>query len=278
MWCRHCNLLFWSFDDLIKHMRSHLVTKIFCHYWRNCVKTDDNDIKCYQCSKKFSSVSDLQRHIDTVHYEESYDCEICGVKFSRSDNLARHKMLKHPEPEVSKHACKECGKQFSRSDKLKRHATVVHSGRSLQLFQCETCGKKFNREDNFARHIGNIFHTDGSPRNTCIHCRKQFCTEILLKAHRNLCQCKDDSEYTVQHRKLEHEDRLECDLCNSIFKSRFALERHENEVFSNGSPRYECQQCADYFCNGKQLKNHISNNISLTFVNSVTNGFQSKVI
>ena len=35
MWCRHCNLLFWSFDALVKHMKSHhLFTKTFRHYWK----------------------------------------------------------------------------------------------------------------------------------------------------------------------------------------------------------------------------------------------------
>jgi stress-induced morphogen len=293
MWCRHCNLLFWSFDALVKHMRSHhLFTKTFRHYWRNCLKTEDsNDTKCYQCSKRFSSVSDLQKHIDAVHYGDSYDCEICGVKFSRSENLARHKTVKHMEPHVSTYACTDCGKRFSRSDNLERHAAVVHSS-SLLLFRCETCGKKFNRKDNFTRHIENIFSSDGSPRYKCIYCGQQFCTELLLKAHGNLCQSEDESKSTkqsstripdtmldnannficfvcsesfeqksilVQHRKLAHEDILECNLCHSNFKSRFALERHEKDVFSNGSPRYECKHCTDYFCNGKQLKKHISN-------------------
>ena len=150
----------------------------------------------------------------------------------------------------------------------------------------------FNRKENFTRHIGNIFSSDGSPRYKCIHCRKQFCTELLIKAHGNLCQSADESKSTkqsstripdtmldntnnficfvcsesfeqksilVQHRKLAHKDILECDLCQSNFKSRFALERHEKDVNSNGSPRYECKHCTDYFCNGKQFKKHISN-------------------
>ena len=292
MWCRHCNLLFWSFDALVKHMKSHhLFTKTFRHYWRNSLKSEkSNDTKCYQCSRKFPSISELQRHIDAVHYEDSYDCELCGAKFSRSDNLARHKIVKHTQPDESSYACTECGKQFSRSDTLERHAIVVHSS-SLLLFQCDNCGKKFNRKDSLRRHIGNVFSSDGSPRYKYIHCGKKYCTELLLKTHANLCLSEDESKSTkqssirvpdteldntndficficsesfqhksslVQHRKLAHEDILECDLCHSNFKSRFALERHENDVFLNDSPRYKCKHCTDYFCTGKQLKKHIS--------------------
>ena len=244
------------------------------------------------CNSTYFTIMDVfYKHIDAVHYEDSYDCEICGVTFTRSENLARHKSVKHTESDESRYACTDCGKQFSRSDKLERHTVEVHAS-SLFLFQCETCGKKFNRKDNYTRHIGNVFNSDGSPKYKCIQCRKQFCTKLLLKNHGKLCQGEDESKATkqsatrvpdteldstknfscfvcsesfeqksilLQHRKVTHEDILECDLCHSKFKSRFALERHENDVFSNGSPRYECKDCTDYFCNGKQLKKHISN-------------------
>ena len=310
MWCRHCNLLFWSYDDLRNHYKSYLFSsKIFIHYWKNCStgdcsKKEDDDTKCFQCSKKFSSVKDLQRHIDEVHYRDTYECDVCGVAFSRNENLTRHMKLKHEEmSEETKHTCDECGKQFTRPDNLKKHVMKLHSERDQNEFLCHSCGKNFNKESNLKRHVENRLHKDGTVRNTCDQCGKQFCNERMLRAHTkmhhresagfefascdktvdtlpsledhassshlpeefNCFRCSETfakKSNLVQHRKMVHENEkskvFECHLCLTMFTSRFALERHEKEVFSEKSPRYECSHCNDYFCTNKQLRNHTS--------------------
>ena len=62
------------------------------------------------------------------------------------------------------------------------------------------------------------------------HNPKKFEGFLCLK----LFEVKSD---LMQHRKNEHndEDRLECDMCNTMFKSRFSLERHKcsGMVFQN---------------------------------------------
>jgi hypothetical protein len=193
MWCRHCNLLFWSYDDLRSHYKSYLVSsKIFIHYWKNCStadcsKKEDDDTKCFQCSKKFSSVKDLQRHIDAVHYKDNHECDVCGVAFSRNENLTRHKKLKHEDmPEETKHTCDECGKQFTRADNLKKHVMKLHSESDQNEFICHSCEKNFNKESNLKRHVENRLHKDGTVRNTCDQCGKQFCNERMLRAHMNM--------------------------------------------------------------------------------------------
>ena len=229
MWCRHCNLLFWNFDDLRKHVRkSHLVTKIFQHYWKNCIKRGTNDTKCYQCSKDYSSAHQLQNHIDSVHYKETFHCETCGVQFSRCENLERHKTEKHAQTENTKIVCEECGKHFVRLDNLKRHVMIVHTGSGPQLFQCDKCGKRFNYQAHLTRHTEYMFNKDGSLNNECADCGKHFCTKILLKAHRNLCHSEDDSksvsisgnntldtEHSLQeHLRFKHNPKkFQCFLC-----------------------------------------------------------------
>jgi hypothetical protein len=60
MWCKVCNILFWSFEDLKQHVNiKHLVSKIFWHHWQNTPKREDFSLKCYQCSENFATVKEL---------------------------------------------------------------------------------------------------------------------------------------------------------------------------------------------------------------------------
>ena len=151
MWCKHCQLLFWSDDDLIHHLRNdHLVSKIFKHYYRNTPKEAHVVFKCFQCLKRFASGNDLNRHIESTHFEESYECEYCKAKFSRKDNYVRHRR--------------------------RNHTNLYFE------YTCKDCGQNFNRKINFQRHMENTVNEDGSVKFVC-----DQCTSIKLIAN---CESK----------------------------------------------------------------------------------------
>ena len=93
MWCYVCSTMFFYEDMLRDH--KHGVSKIFRHNFENEKLEVKPDLKCYQCSSIFESKGDLNRHIESVHFKESYECQDCDKSFSRKDNYEAHRKTKH---------------------------------------------------------------------------------------------------------------------------------------------------------------------------------------
>ena len=288
MWCKDCNLLYWTFEDLRHHLKTcHMVSKIFHHHCRNTAEEDKSEKKCYQCSVSFATKTDLRRHIDSIHLQESYNCDVCGADFSRKDNYMRHKSTKHKNVEDLKFSCDECGNQFQRPDILQRHMRVVHSSNNSS-FQCDLCNTAFNRETSLKRHTENIYTKEGNPKYVCHLCPEIFCSKSSLTAHikssheinpGNL----EKQEHVVQasevhscffcgksfgrkgnlinHKKLAHKDNsfgLNCLLCHTNFKYKMNLERHQKEIYNEGIAKNVCEYCSKQFCTSKRLRAHVN--------------------
>lgn len=80
---------------------------------------------------EFSKKSLILKHQRDVGHHTTYECEICGKKFGRKDNLDRH-MGRHKDESL--YQCKECGILFSRNDSLQLHMRRYHNqvGRGLK--------------------------------------------------------------------------------------------------------------------------------------------------
>mmetsp|Transcript_3538 Transcript_3538/g.9764 ORF Transcript_3538/g.9764 Transcript_3538/m.9764 type:complete len:575 (+) Transcript_3538:53-1777(+) len=76
-------------------------------------------------------------------------CEFCGVVSSRRSNLARHIELVHSQ-ESRKFACPQCPQQFSLKQHLSAHVRIIHERSSA--FPCPTCGKTFVTSSNLRKH------------------------------------------------------------------------------------------------------------------------------
>ena len=165
--CKPCGTTYWSLPQLREHIQiQHVVSKIFRHnfHFEGGTKLGKkkvlNEFKCYQCSTLYSSSSHLNRHIEVVHYEETYNCQICTETFNRKDNLSRHHKMMHESPNKDSHkfACDKCGKQFNRQEHLNRHG-IVHL-KSDNKFKCEICNTEFSRKIALDRQKNNITNRD----------------------------------------------------------------------------------------------------------------------
>ena len=210
-WCFRCDARFWSVGQLREHIQlNHLISKVFRHTYENISKLVSIDFQCIQCYKSFTKNSHLVRHVESVHYEETYTCDSCNAPFKLLDSLLRHKKTIHQPPEVeiktydcdlcdasfarkdvmirhkntaheissgSKFSCDDCGKQFNRPDHLRRHVTV-HQGVESSEFKCEFCNKAFSRKGNLQRHLLTRI------ASLCSYCGESFCNMKLLSTHK----------------------------------------------------------------------------------------------
>ena len=48
---------------------------------------------CDKCEQRFSQKSDLKKHEVAQHYGKECPCSLCGIHFSREDNLQQHKSI-----------------------------------------------------------------------------------------------------------------------------------------------------------------------------------------
>jgi hypothetical protein len=56
-----------------------------------------NNVLCRICQKgPFGRRYELRRHEESVHRPPKYECELCGDRLKRSDDLKRHMRTQHP--------------------------------------------------------------------------------------------------------------------------------------------------------------------------------------
>ena len=135
---------------------------------------DKKRAACTICGTSFGRISDLKRHIETVHEgkrkkrERSYapvhqanktQCPICSGYFGRKTDLKRHMETVH---EGKRTQCPQCSASFARKTDLKRHIETVHEGKKAQ---CPICSASFSRQTDLKRHIESVHEGKSRSKN-----------------------------------------------------------------------------------------------------------------
>ena len=129
--CDSCGDIYQDFQTYTNHVRSHRSSVGIPQY------------KCDECHAKFSSSSNLNRHISQVHHIVHFNtkktsvklfpfiCEECGFFTKRKHYLAVHKLLQHGPDSNMLISCEHCTKTFEYKSNLRRHEISHHKSRII---------------------------------------------------------------------------------------------------------------------------------------------------
>lgn len=148
-------------------------------------QTKQKDCECDVCGVKFYKsdlAAHLKTHIPRAFVVRPFECDECKLSFVSIQSLRSHKKNQHSPSEPAQ--C-ECGKVFANVYKLKAHRAVYHKQRSKKHQNCHLCGEELKRSTNLREHI-RIFHTrDGQYNYSCEICGRRFHRATDLSHHRS---------------------------------------------------------------------------------------------
>ena len=128
---------------------------------------------CDICNKTFSSKSNLNSHISSVHNNiREYLCKTCDKTFSRHSKLKRH--IKSVHDQIKDFLCPLCEFKSSTNSCLKGHIKQVHD--QIKDFLCSSCDYKCSTNGGLKRHI-----TICTGTNTSISGLEMRCVEALFE-------------------------------------------------------------------------------------------------
>lgn len=177
-----------------------------------------NSLHCSLCDDHQSeSFSDLTAHLKTFHHVyEPPRCDICEIDFDTVKRLSLHIDRKHGP--------------------VNEPAT----------FKCwyEGCGKEFGSQVGLTGHV-NKAHL-GQPFSSAE--KKYECEK---------CQYKTNSREDLwEHRKVAHNEEIECKQCNMVFVNYQTLKAHNSLKHSDDGTQM-CNVCGKEFTSKLSLQRHL---------------------
>ncbi|XP_043942901.1 zinc finger protein 850-like [Protopterus annectens] len=220
--------------------------------------TETKPYKCAECSKCFTYLSKLQRHLSTHTGEKPFKCAECSKSFAHKWHLKSHQSS---HTGYKPHKCVECSKCFSRKCELVRHQ-LTHMG--LKPYKCAQCSKSFTQISTLRQH--QALHSEDKPCK-CAECSKCFAQKQQLRRHQHThaenkpYKCTECSKsftcmsYLQQHR-FSHsgEKPYKCAECSKSFSCSSNLVRHQ--AVHTGEKPYKCTECGKCFSQSSTLMQH----------------------
>lgn len=145
--CKQCGEHFYTDHILKKHVSVHHAEKAVCRVCGRLVRT-----------------STMWEHMNYVHKEPRFRCQLCSFTTSRQYHLRRHVSSVHDK--LRNYTCSHtgCSSVFACKSSLAKHIEVIHD--KIRRYDCTwpNCSRSFSRSHHLKRH--ELRHTGEKP----IHC------------------------------------------------------------------------------------------------------------
>ncbi|XP_055612654.1 uncharacterized protein LOC129759270 [Uranotaenia lowii] len=215
--CEHCFRVFRTLTHLKQHrLHDKMPKKFVCAQCgisksskaslkvHEMLHTGERPYHCKICDKRFTSQTILSSHLK-CHAPKQYQCNDCGEKFARGENLKRHIRHRHAEATFS---CNYCPRKMKTREAQLQHERS-HTGE--KPFECRTagCSKRYASITDRRRHEM-LNHTGERP-----HCCS-FCSASFVRKR----------QLTVHERKHTGERPFACQRCGKSFIDAPQLKKH----------------------------------------------------
>ena len=228
--------------------------------------------KCSICNVNFSSLSDVNRHIEFVHERKKPDkCEICGASYKRHYKLKAHVLRAHKGTDFydgRDYKCSICDRASTSENGLQIHIKTVHGGNKPH--KCLICPMSFSTKYRVEIHTKTIHETDNAFK--CTLCKSSYKAEMNLKRHittvhegKNQFACFNcDDSFVLRkeldaHMEFAHDLKYNCSECEMSYGDKANLLDHLKYVHENHEKikPHKCPTCDACFDRVKLLQEHI---------------------
>ena len=198
--------------------------------------------------------------------KNTFECDKCGDKFTKSWILKHHIANAHPLK------CNVCDRKFTQKLILDHHMALC---KSENTFECDVCDSKFTQKGDLEEHIANVHEGKKSAKYPKIKLKgtgnlESHTTELKFGVHEEKKPTERDLEdHNVHEEKKSMSPKIEFEvICDYVApqpnhddvddkkeaqneKSNSSLANHEklssNHITITSSDDYECDMCNKLF-------------------------------
>lgn len=267
-YCKSCNLYLMGNEQTENHFCSLIKPNPQLPSKSNPQKRRYRDHRtCMKCGISFPKLYKYIAHMRIHTGKTPYKCNECGLYFSQSGPLQRHKFIRG--------RCKKAKNHVSNSDannndkKTPPLKDLIQKKSPIKLQECD------------------VKLVDIARTNLCSFCGKSFLTAEMTKQHIPTCHKRRNLTSSPSSAKASEgkslkvvnktKGKCKCPLCQRLFKYSYNRARHlrscVRDLISGGkgkvSGKYRCPLCQATFTLSSNRNRHINTSCLREYINKL---------